>query len=96
MTSEFLLGKDGGKRGEKVGRGGEGREDWRDGGGEKVGKEGEGREDWRDGGEKEGGKGEGKEGWEEGRRGGGTKNMPWTTIATGRHFTTLHYIYYLD
>ena len=32
MTSEFLLGKDGGRRGEKVGRGGEGREDWRDGG----------------------------------------------------------------
>lgn len=79
MTSEFLLGKDGGKRGEKVGRGGEG------------------REDWRDGGEKEGGKGEGKEGWEEGRRGGGgMKNMLWTTIATGRHFTTLHYICYLD
>jgi len=29
---------------------------------------------------------------EGGRRGGGgMRNTPWTTITTGRHFTTLHY-----
>lgn len=50
MTSEFLLGKDGGGREEKVGRGGEGREDWRMEGRRKEGQEKEG---WEEGGGEE-------------------------------------------